>query len=291
MIADLLPTVIGIALVSGAFLYVWWIAQFRNKATADMMDEPDSEELSDTELERYARHIVLRELGGAGQAKLRASKILMIGVGGLGNPALQYLAAAGVGTLGFIDDDEVSLSNLQRQVLFSEDDLGMPKVFAAERNLANQNPFVAYQPYHRKISIDIAQDLISEFDLVIDGCDNFETRTLVNAACVATKTPLISGAITQWEGQITLFDPANANPCYACIFPEEPAAGLAPSCAEAGVVGALPGIVGSMMALEAIKFIAGAGKTLVGTMFIYDGLYGESRNVKLKKNPECRVCS
>jgi molybdopterin/thiamine biosynthesis adenylyltransferase len=246
--------------------------------------------MSDTEIERYARHLMLREVGGAGQQKLKAAKVLVIGAGGLGSPVLQYLAAAGVGTLGVIDDDIVSLSNLQRQVLFDEDQLDMPKVFAAEAKLAALNPHITIRPYNRRLTAEIAEKLFADYDLVLDGTDNFKTRALVNAACVAGRNPLISGAISQWEGQVSLFDPANGTPCYACLFPEEPADGLAPSCAEAGVMGALPGIIGAIMAAEAIKQITGAGQTLAGEMLIYDALYGESRKIAVQKAADCAIC-
>jgi molybdopterin/thiamine biosynthesis adenylyltransferase len=247
--------------------------------------------MSDTEIERYARHLILREVGGSGQQKLRKAKVLVIGAGGLGSPVLQYLAAAGVGTLGVIDDDIVSLSNLQRQVLFDEDQLDMPKVFAAQAKLEALNPHIVIRPYNRRLTDADAQDLFAEYDLVLDGTDNYKSRASVNAAGVDTKTPLISGAISQWEGQVSLFEPANGTPCYACIFPVEPADGLAPSCAEAGVMGALPGVIGSIMAAEAIKYITGAGQTLAGEMLIYDALYGESRKIGLQKSAECSVCA
>jgi len=189
-----------------------------------------------------------------------------------------------------IDDDVVSLSNLQRQVLFDEDQLDMPKVFAAEAKLAALNPHIIIRPYNRRLTAEIAENLFADYDLVLDGTDNFKTRALVNAACVASKTPLVSGAISQWEGQVSLFDPANGAPCYACVFSEEPAEGLAPSCAEAGVMGALPGIIGSIMAAEAIKHITGAGQTLAGEMLIYDALYGESRKIGLQRAADCTVC-
>ncbi len=246
--------------------------------------------MSDTEIERYARHLILREVGGVGQQKLRKSRILVIGAGGLGSPVLQYLAAAGVGTLGVIDDDIVSLSNLQRQVLFDEDQLDMPKVFAAKAKLTALNPHIIIRSYNRRLSQENAKELFGEYDLVLDGTDNYQTRSLVNAACVTSKTPLISGAISQWEGQVSLFDPASGTPCYACIFPDEPADGLAPSCAEVGVMGALPGIIGSIMASEAIKYITGAGQMLAGEMLIFDALYGESRKIALHKTAGCAVC-
>ncbi len=245
---------------------------------------------SDAELDRYARHIMLREIGGPGQKALKEAKVLVVGAGGLGSPALMYLGAAGIGTLGVIDDDLVDNSNLQRQVIHNDKDIGRPKVQSAYEALRAQNPNIDVRSYTRRLTEEIAEELFAEYDLILDGSDNFDTRYLVNAASVATKTPLISGALSQWEGQLSLFDPANGTPCYACVFPEPPAAGLAPSCAEAGVFSPLAGIVGSMMAADAIKHLTGAGETLRGELLIYDALYGESRKVTIKKDTDCRVC-
>lgn len=292
--------VIGLAAALGAG-YRQLLAFARRRAPEPAVTAPPAPRpapaggFAPEELQRYARHIVLRELGGPGQGRLKAARVLVVGAGGLGAPVLLYLAAAGVGTLGVIDDDEVSLSNLQRQILHAEARLGMPKVFSAVEALRAVNPHVAVRPHHRRLTAEAAPALLADYDLVLDGSDNFATRLLVNAACVAAGKPLISGAITQWEGQVALFDPARGGPCYACIFPEEPAAGLAPSCAEAGVVGALPGVVGSMMAVEAIKLIAGiaasgSGADLRGRMMFYDGLWGEHRTIGLKPRPECPVC-
>ncbi|WP_170606078.1 HesA/MoeB/ThiF family protein [Ruegeria arenilitoris] len=249
-----------------------------------------SDKFSETELDRYARHIVLRELGGPGQKRLKQSRVLVIGAGGLGAPALQYLAAAGVGTIGVIDDDVVENANLQRQVIHRDADIGMPKVFSAQQAMLAQNPNVDVLPYHRRLTEEIAEDLFSDFDLVLDGTDNFETRYLSNRTAVRLGKPLISGALSQWEGQLSVFDPATTGPCYQCIFPEAPAAGLAPSCAEAGVIGPLPGVVGSMMAVEAIKVVTGAGQALRGEMLIYDALYGESRKIALTRRADCPIC-
>lgn len=247
--------------------------------------------LSDGELDRYARHIVLREVGGPGQRALKRARVLVIGAGGLGAPVLQYLAGAGVGTIGVIDDDVVDASNLQRQVIHSEDTLGMPKVFSAEAAIKGINPYVTVQPYNRRLDAGIAAGLFAEFDLVLDGSDNFDTRYLTNQTCVDLGVPLIAAAITQWEGQISLYDPASGGPCYQCVFPKRPAAGLAPSCAEAGVIGPLPGVLGAMMAVEAVKMITGAGQSLRGEMLLYDGLYSENRKITLKRDPDCPICS
>ena len=245
---------------------------------------------SEAELGRYARHIVLRELGGPGQKKLKRARVLVVGAGGLGSPALMYLAAAGVGTVGVIDDDVVDSSNLQRQVIHSDQKIGMPKVQSAMQAMLALNPFVEVRPYRRRLTEEIAGDLLAGYDVVLDGTDNPETRYLVNRAAVAAGKPLVSGAISQWEGQISVFDPGAGAPCYQCVFPEAPAAGLAPSCAEAGVVGPLPGVIGAMMALETIKLIAGAGHVLRGEMLIYDGLYGETRKISVARRADCPVC-
>ncbi|MBR9863530.1 MAG: HesA/MoeB/ThiF family protein [Rhodobacteraceae bacterium] len=279
-----------LALVAVVGFYSFGIKALKQRAEDRVEPAKKTDKLSETELDRYARHIVLREIGGPGQRKLRKARVLVVGAGGLGAPVLQYLAAAGVGTIGVIDDDTVSLSNLQRQVLFCEDDLGAAKVFAAQSRLKGLNPFVEVLPYNRRFSADEGAELVAEFDLVLDGTDSFATRALVNKACVLAGVPLVSGAIGQWEGQVTVFDPAHGDPCYACLFPEAPADGLAPSCAEAGVVGALPGIIGSMMAAEAIKEITGAGQVLRGSMLIFDALYGESRKIGIERRDGCAVC-
>ena len=241
------------------------------------------------ELDRYARHIVLRELGGPGQAALRRARVLVVGAGGLGAPVCLYLAAAGVGHITVADDDRVSLSNLQRQVIFRGTDAGRPKAQAARDAMLALNPHVRVTALERRIT-DADAGLIAEHDLVIDGTDTFAARQAINAACVAAGVPLIAGAIAQWEGQLTVWDPRRGAPCMACIFPEAPAPGLAPACAEAGVVGPLPGVIGSMMALEAIKIIAGAGEPLRGRMLIFDGLYGENRVMKIARRDDCAVC-
>ena len=245
---------------------------------------------TETELNRYARHIVLREVGGAGQKALKQSSVLVVGAGGLGSPALQYLAAAGVGTIGVVDDDKVESANLHRQVIHTDERIGIPKVFSAQMAMEAQNPFVTVRPYNRRLDAETARQLFAEYDLVLDGTDNFDTRYLVNDAAVATGTPLISGALTQWEGQLALFDPVRGGPCYRCVFPEAPNPSLAPPCAEAGVIGPLPGVVGTMMALEAVKLLTGAGHVLRGEMLIYDGLYGETRRITLKRRDDCPVC-
>jgi len=284
-------------LILGGFAGVVWIyrlvlTRLRSRAQVEeaLIEVAPSGLFSDTELNRYARHIVLREIGGAGQKALRDARVLVVGAGGLGAPALQYLAAAGVGTIGVIDDDAVENANLQRQVIHTDARIGTPKVFSAQAAMEAQNPFVTVRPYHRRLTPDIVDDLMADYDLVLDGTDNFDTRYMVNAAAVRAVIPLVSGALTQWEGQLSVFDPAHGAPCYRCIFPQAPAAELAPSCAEAGVAGPLPGVVGSMMAVEAVKLITGAGAPLRGQMAIYDALYGENRTITLARRADCEVC-
>lgn len=246
--------------------------------------------LSDDELDRYARHIVLREIGGTGQRRLKAARVLVIGAGGLGSPALLYLAAAGIGRITVIDDDTVSVSNLQRQILFATADAGRPKTEAAAERLRAINPHVTVAARAERLTEANAGDLMAGQDLILDGSDNFDTRYLANRAAVAASVPLVSAAITQWEGQIGLYDPARGGACYQCVFPERPAPGLAPPCAEAGVVGPLPGVLGAMMALEAVKHLTGAGQGLRGHLLIYDGLWGETRRIATRPRPDCPVC-
>ena len=281
-------------LLLGAAVVVWGYRQglvfLRGRAQQAEPPPANAPLFCDVELNRYARHIVMREVGGPGQKALKQAKVLVIGAGGLGAPVLQYLGAAGVGTIGVVDDDVVDNANLQRQVIHRDQDIGMPKVFSAQAAMELQNPYVSVRPYHRRLSADDAAELIADYDIVLDGCDNFETRYLVNRTCVALGKPLISGALTQWEGQLSIFDPKNAAPCYQCIFPQAPAPELAPSCAEAGVIGPLPGVIGSMMAVEAIKLITGAGTPLRGELVIYDALYGESRKIIIERRADCPVC-
>lgn len=246
--------------------------------------------MDETELERYARHIVLREIGGPGQKRLRNTRVLVIGAGGLGSPALLYLAAAGVGLVRLVDDDEVSLSNLQRQVLFASADIGAPKAVAAAERLRALNPGCAVEPIEGRFDAATAARLMEGVDIVLDGSDNFATRRLANRVAAAAGVPLVFGAVGQWEGQVSLFEPATGGPCYACVFPEDPAPGLAPSCAEAGVLGALVGVVGAMMATEAVKRIVASGATLDGRLLLYDALHAETRAIRIKKRPNCPVC-
>ena len=242
------------------------------------------------ELDRYARHIILREIGGPGQKALKSARVLVIGAGGLGSPVLLYLAAAGVGTIGVIDDDVVGLSNLQRQIIHTDEWVGSAKVFSAQARMAALNPHVVVRPYQRRLTGEIAAELFAEYDLILDGSDNFDTRYLVNRLAVAAGKPLISAAITQWEGQLSLYDPARGAPCYDCVFPLRPEPGMVPTCAEAGVVAPLPGVLGAMMALEAVKEITGAGEGLRGRLLIHDALYGETRMIRVERRADCAVC-
>ena len=239
----------------------------------------------EAEVERYARHLVLREVGGPGQQKLRAARVLIVGAGGLGAPAALYLAAAGVGVIGLADPDTVSLSNLQRQVLYATGDVGALKVDVAARRLGDLNAHVQINAHAVALTGANASGLVGGYDLVLDGTDDFATRFAVNAACVAAGVTLVSGALGRWTGQVGVFA---GRPCYRCLVPDIPPD--AETCAAVGVVGALAGVVGSMMALEAVKRITGAGGPLVGRLLIYDGLAGESRTVRIGADPACPVC-
>ena len=282
-----------VGLICAIFLYIRMLRRMSAKSRiklATPTEEISSARMSETELDRYSRHIMLREIGGQGQSKLRNAKVLVIGAGGLGSPVLSYLSAAGVGTIGVIDDDLVSLSNLQRQVLFDEDHLDYPKVFAVKDKIKKLNPFIDILPFNRRLTTLEAELLFIEFDLIVDGSDNFSTRQVVNLACVKLNKPLVSGAISQWEGQVSIFNETKNSACYACIFPIEPADGLAPNCAEGGVMGALPGIIGSVMASEVIKKITGAGVNLTNKLMIFDALNNEFSKINIKKNINCKIC-
>ena len=241
------------------------------------------------QLSRYSRHFMLPEVGEAGQAKLLAAKVLLLGAGGLGSPTALYLAAAGVGTLGIIDHDVVDLSNLQRQILHTNDRVGMPKVESARIAIEALNPDVRVIGYQERLSSENVLDIFERYDIIIDGCDNFPTRYLVNDACVMLGKPNVHGSIFQFEGMASVFDP-RSGPCYRCLYPEPPPPGAAPSCAEAGVLGVLPGLVGCVQALEAIKLILGAGRPLIGRMVHFDTLSMEIRVNRLPRDPECPMC-
>jgi len=242
------------------------------------------------QITRYARHFTLPEVGETGQAKLLDAKVLCIGAGGLGSPVALYLAAAGVGTIGIIDHDVVDLSNLQRQILHTNDRVGMPKVKSAQQTLNALNPDVRVIGFNERLSSENVMRIITDFDVIVNGCDNFPTRYLINDACVMAKKPLVDGSIFQFEGQATVFSPGHG-PCYRCLFPEPPPPGAAPSCAEAGVLGVLPGLVGCVQAVEAMKLILGIGRPLIGRMLHFDTLSAEVRMLKLRRDPNCVVCS
>ncbi len=274
-----------------ALVYRRGLAALRAKASPKVVaDEPKAGSFRPVELDRYSRHIMLREIGGAGQKKLKLSKVLVIGAGGLGAPVLLYLAGAGVGTIGVVDDDMVDGSNLQRQIIHADQRIGMPKVFSAEAAMRALNPFIEVRPYHRRLTEADAETLFADYDLILDGTDNFDTRYMVNRVAAKLGKPLITGAITQWEGQLSLFDPAQNAPCYECVFPTRPAPGMVPSCAEAGVAAPLPGVIGAMMAMEAVKHITSAGETLRGRLMIHDALYAETRVIAVQRRADCAVC-
>lgn len=240
---------------------------------------------SEAEVERYARHLVLREVGGPGQQKLKAARVLVVGAGGLGAPAALYLAATGVGTIGLVDPDTVSLSNLQRQVLYATADVGRSKVEAASDHLRALNPNMTVESHPVWLDRSNAETVVSGYDFVLDGTDDFATRFAVSDACVAQGKALVSGALGRWTGQVGVFQ---GQPCYRCLVPEIPPD--AETCALVGVVGALAGVIGSMMALETVKLITGAGEPLSGRLLIYDALAGETRTVRIGRDPQCPSC-
>ena len=246
--------------------------------------------LTEAQRARYSRHLLIPEVGEAGQAKLLKSKVLLIGAGGLGSPTALYLAAAGVGRLGLIDDDVVDESNLQRQILHTTDRVGMPKTESAKKTLQALNPEVAVDEYRMRLTRDNAMELFARYDMVVDGSDNFGTRYLVNDACVLLQKPNVHGSIFRFDGQATTFVPGGGRPCYRCLFPEPPPPELAPSCQEAGVLGVLPGIIGLIQAVEAIKLLLVRGEPLVGRLLLYDALDQKFREVKYARDPACPAC-
>lgn len=245
--------------------------------------------LTDDQIERYARHLILKEVGGPGQQKLLKSKVLVIGAGGLGSPLLMYLAAAGVGTIGIIDDDIVDLSNLQRQIVHITATVGTEKVTSAKEMINNINPDIEVVTYDAHLADNNAEKIISKYDVVADGCDNFTTRFLVNDICIKQKKPLVSGALSQFDGQIATFKGhLSDQPCYRCLVPDHPKGIL--SCAEAGILGAVAGVVGTMQAVEVLKELLNIGDSLAGNLVIYDSLSATSRKIKLPKDPGCKYC-
>jgi len=246
-------------------------------------------DFTEEQLQRYSRHIILPEVGGKGQAKIASAKVILVGAGGLGCPVGYYLTAAGVGTIALIDNDNVEMSNLQRQIAHNVHTIGMPKVESAQKTFTALNPEVNIVPLNIRISKDNIIDLIKDYDIVVDGSDNFPTRYLVNDACVMAKKPLVSGAILRFEGQVTTIIPGEGH-CYRCLFEAPPPAGLVPSCQEAGVLGVLPGVIGGLQATEVLKLILGKGEPLKGQLLIYDALKTVFRKVKVPRNPACPVC-
>jgi sulfur-carrier protein adenylyltransferase/sulfurtransferase len=246
-------------------------------------------ELNQHELIRYSRHLVLPGIGVEGQRRLKAARVLVVGAGGLGSPAAMYLAAAGVGTIGLVEFDTVDESNLQRQIIHGNAAIGRPKLESAVSRLRDINPLVEVRPFNVRLSSDNALEILREFDIVLDGSDNFPTRYLINDACVLLKKPYVYGSILRFDGQVSLFA-TREGPCYRCLFAEPPPPNLVPGCAEGGVLGVLPGIVGSIQALEAIKWIVGVGEPLVGRLLLVDALRMKTREIKLRKDPECPAC-
>jgi adenylyltransferase/sulfurtransferase len=249
--------------------------------------------LTDSQLERYARHIVLREVGGAGQAKLLAARVLVVGAGGLGSPLILYLAAAGVGTISVVDFDAVTLSNLQRQIIHRTDDVGRPKTESARDAVRAVNPDVKIVAHTERLTAANAMKLIGDYDIVADGSDNFATRFLVNDACFFAKRTLVSAAVSEFDGQLATFkahEKEHSYPCYRCLFSEAPPTGTVPSCSEAGILGALAGVMGALQALEVMKEILGIGETMAGRLLIYDALGTTFRTVRAKPDPACALC-
>lgn len=246
---------------------------------------------TDQQLERYARHIILPELGGKGQEKLLQSSVLVVGAGGLGSPLLMYLAAAGVGRIGIVDDDAVDLSNLQRQVIHATDKVGRPKVESAAAAIAAINPDITVEAHAVRLDVKNVMDLVSGFDIVADGSDNFATRFLLNDACYFARRPLVSAALLRFEGQVSTFRAYEGdNPCYRCIFPAPPPEGMIPTCAEGGVLGAVAGTVGCMQATEVIKELTGIGESLAGRLVVMDALSATFRRIGVKRDPACALC-
>jgi len=245
--------------------------------------------LSTDELQRYSRHLTLPEFGRAGQEKLKSASVLLVGAGGLGSPAATYLAAAGVGRIGLVDFDRVEASNLQRQILYGTQDIGRPKLEVAQERLQDLNPHVDVEVHEMRLTSDNALDVIDDYDVVADGTDNFPTRYLVNDACVMTGTPNVYASIFRFEGQVSVFATEDG-PCYRCLYEEPPPPGLVPSCAEGGVLGILPGFIGTLQATEVIKLLAGIGEPLVGRLLMADALEMSFRTLKVQKNPDCPVC-
>jgi adenylyltransferase/sulfurtransferase len=263
--------------------------QFEGKEEMATATSTPALQLSKDEILRYSRHLIMPEVGMEGQLELKKAKVLCIGAGGLGSPLALYLAAAGVGRLGIVDFDVVDFTNLQRQVIHGTADVGKPKLASAQEAVREINPNVEVVGCQTRLTSENALDLLVDFDIIVDGTDNFPTRYLVNDACVLLGKPNVYGSIFRFEGQVSVFD-ARQGPCYRCLYPEPPPPGLVPSCAEGGVLGVLPGIVGCIQAMEAIKLILGQGQPLIGRLLVFDALTMKFRELKLRKDPECPVC-
>ena len=244
--------------------------------------------LNETQIQRYSRHILLKGVGGVGQEKLLDSKVLIVGAGGLGSPIALYLAAAGVGTIGIIDADVVDLSNLQRQIIHETSDVGRPKVESAEDSIKRLNSDVNVIPFSTRLSAENASEIIEDYDFIIEGTDNFPSKFLVNDACVFAEKPFSQGGILRFQGQTLTYLPGTA--CYRCVYETAPPAGSVPTCSEAGVFGAVPGVIGTIQAVEAIKLLLGLGESLSGRLLVYDGLMAEFLEVKIQKSPDCPLC-
>lgn len=247
-------------------------------------------DFTEEQIERYSRHIILPEIGGRGQAKLLKSRVFVLGAGGLGSPALMYLAAAGVGKIGIADGDCVEVSNLQRQIIHSTKTVGEPKVLSAKKAIEALNPDVLVSTFHKRLTVDNIREALKDYDVVLDGSDNFPTRFLMNDAAFFEKKTLVSGSMFRFDGQVSVFKPHKGFPCYRCLYPEPPPKGLVPSCQEAGVLGALAGVVGVLQAVEAIKELLGLGDSLAGHLLIFDSLKMTFRKVKVRKDPGCALC-
>ncbi|NHO32953.1 molybdopterin-synthase adenylyltransferase MoeB [Acetobacter fallax] len=247
-------------------------------------------ELTENEIQRYSRHILLPEVGGTGQIRLRRASVLIIGAGGLGSPVAHYLAAAGVGRIGIVDDDRVELSNLQRQILHTTGRVGLPKVDSAREALAALNPEILIETHNTRFTQDNAADLVRAYDIICDGSDNFETRYLVNATCVRERRTLISAAVTRFDGQLSTFRPHIGGPCYECLFPRTDGVADAPSCGEAGIFGAVTGVLGTLQATEALKEILDLGETLAGRLLLWDALATRFTTISIARDPDCPTC-
>jgi molybdopterin/thiamine biosynthesis adenylyltransferase len=249
-------------------------------------------DFTEDEISRYSRHILLREVGGVGQAKLREARVLLVGAGGLGSPLLMYLAAAGVGTIGLVDDDVVDLSNLQRQIAHTTESLGTPKVDSAIARANAINPLVKIVPHRTRLGVENILDVFAEYDIVCDGTDNFPTRFLISDACVLAKKTLVSAAVLRFDGQLSTFKPhaGEGCPCYRCLYPTPPPDGLVPSCSEAGILGAVTGVMGTLQATEVLKEILGIGESMSGRVLVWDALSARFRTIKLRPDPACIAC-